>query len=132
MRNILRITMRSVLGAIVVASLFYIVGCMYIYTQPPTIWRPEEGIWFCEELQMQMDFNKGGNTYAIVEGQKITCTVSNDRGSTHVRIICQEPSHDTYTLDHVFFAGIYLDLTDSQFVLKEVKTKNIYVFHRMD
>ena len=122
---------RIILGVIVAGLLLYIVGCMYIYTQPPTIWCPEEGVWFCEELQMQMDFNKGGSTYAVVEGQKITCVVSNDRGSTHVSIVCNEPQHDTYNLDHVFFSGIYKDLTDSQFILKEVKNKTIYVFKRI-
>lgn len=93
---------------------------------------PKEGIWYCKELQIWMDFGVGTNTFAEINDTKVTCTILNDRGSSYISVLYQDHKHKIpgYRMGEAVFAGECRDLTaDSLYI--EDDEGNLYHFVRV-
>ena len=96
-----------------------------------TIWLPEEGIWYCEELDMQLAFSDSDDSYIVIDGEKVICAVRNNRGSKDFLVLILEsvaPNYDKF--GDVVFSGKYVSLTEEAFTVKDRESGMQYVFIR--
>ena len=113
--------MDKIISIILCASiLLCLAGC---YTE----WMPQDGSWYCEELQMQISFD-GGECFSVYEGEKIKCDCINDRGSTWFAIISQEHYIESLPIGTELFCAERVELTETEFVVREEKTGIVYIF----
>lgn len=106
---------------------------------------PNEGTWYCAELQSQFSVDRGNGfvpkddvnavdeseNYVIVDGDRIAALLSNDRGSIQVYIICQESDNPHYKLGDIIYSLEFVDLSNTEYILKDEAGK-IYTFLRVD
>ena len=105
---------------------------IFIFTHPtPSVVRPDEGIWYCEELKIQLSF-EDDSSYTVVNGRSISCTWGNDRGSDVIMVLCQEPNIEEYRLGDTVFWGHYVHLTDDEYIVSDGTTSVEYTFERID
>lgn len=109
---------------ICVILLLFLTGC---YTD----WMPQEGDWFCEELQIQISFDDG-ESYFVYDGEKIQCDCINDRGSKSFFVISQAFDIDDLPVGTELFSAEYVELTDSIFTVKEESTGIEYIFVKVN
>jgi len=98
----------------------------------PPRYEPEEGVWFCEELQIQISYEKNANTFLIENGEKINCACGSDRGVKELQVYCQEWDHPTYRLDEMIFCADIKKLTDKTLTVFDPLAKQEYIFIRID
>ena len=91
---------------------------------------PKEGIWFCEELQMQISFEPNQRSFKLVGEHKITCSWRHDKNSRYISIVCLEEKNAMYTFGDVVFCGEYVALDKQQYVLSD-DTGKTYTFLRI-
>lgn len=91
-------------------------------------WVPQDGIWRCEDLQLELSFEKGVDTYIEIEGQRIRCVCLNDKGSQYISVLIQETGVHSYVIGSTVFYGKYICLTDTCYTVMECETERIYEF----
>ena len=91
---------------------------------------PEDGVWYCEELEMQMSYETDVRSYATVDQTRISCCTGNDRGSNWITLSCTESYNPCYDVGEVIFAGEYVSLDDHRLVLRAADGRE-YVFERL-
>lgn len=89
---------------------------------------PEDGIWYCEELQIQAAFGETGETFIVVEGEKIDCVWENDPGSEWLNIISQDRDTKVFKLGESVFSGTYVRLDETRLVLRDPDSGQEYTF----
>ena len=94
-------------------------------------YEPDEGIWFCEELQIQLDYN-GGNETFIEEGEMLHCGCGSDRGVNEIQVSCEQRNHPTYELGELVFRAEIKQLTDKKMTVFKLTTGEEYIFVRID
>ena len=97
-----------------------------------TIWVPEDGIWYCEELDMQLSFSISDDSYIVIDGEKVICSVRNNRGSKVFSLLIQESGVPNYKLGDAVFRGEHVSLTEEAFTVKDLDSGKQYVFIRCD
>lgn len=112
-----------ILAIVLAASLVVFSGCVEYKN-----WMPQDGPWFCEELQLQISFSYG-DSYAVIGETQVRCDCINDPGSKSFFVITQEES-DGLEIGTCLLEAEYVELTDSVFVVKECRTGTIYTFLR--
>ena len=93
---------------------------------------PAEGIWFCEELQIQLDYNDGSETFIIEEGEILHCSCGSDRGVKEIQVSCEQRSHPIYELGELIFRAEIKQLTDKKMTVFKPTTGEEYIFVRID
>lgn len=111
-------------------ALLLIFGFLLILFSNPTQWFPQEGVWYCEDLAIQIAFDDSSQTFAMVNGEKISCACEIDRGSKDIRISCQQPDHPLFSLGKFIFSGEQVKLHDDQLVVQD-DHGNQYTFTRI-
>ena len=92
-------------------------------------WYPTEGLWYCDELQMQLDC-KHEETFVMIEGTKVVCAWGVDRGSKVLRVGCQDSTTKYYNVGEWILTAEQVDLTETQLVVKS--TDGVYyIFERI-
>ncbi len=91
---------------------------------------PQEGIWYCEDLGIQITFDDSGQAFAMVNGEKISCACGIVRGSKDIHIISQQPDHPLFPLGEFIFSGEQVKLHDDQLVVQD-DHGNQYTFTRI-
>ena len=95
-------------------------------------YEPEEGIWFCEELQIQLSYERHTQTFAIRDGEKIICACGSDRGVPYLSVSCQETNNPNYSLaEEIFYAKI-VSLDQEKMVVREENSETKYTFYRVE
>lgn len=95
-------------------------------------WRPFEGTWYCDELKMQLSFGETGECFTIVDGQKIRCTWENDRNSQWISVAVLENSVSDIPLYSCILEAEFVELTETEYIVCEQYTKNVYTFKRIE
>ena len=107
------------------------VGCDLTALVPkPVEYMPPDGVWYCEELEMQLSFEPDAKGYAMVNGVKVACSVGNDPGTKYFWVTCTESVLDM-SPGHVLWEAEYVDRSESAFVVKEQNTGRIYTFVKL-
>ena len=117
-------------GILVAFFLLLLLYVVLIFTLEPKnkVWRPEQGVWYCEELHMQLSFEKGYKSYVILDGEAILCACENDRGSKNLLVLCQEPNVKGYEIGDPIFSGRYVDLNNNKYTVKDNDSHELYTF----
>ena len=104
---------------------------------------PDDGVWYCEEMQAQFymgweedfadDEFSGGDeneTYIIINGDRIAAVCGYYKWSEVVIICCVELNHPVYDYGEIIYSMEFVQLTDTEYVIKD-KEGNHYTFIRI-
>ena len=95
-------------------------------------YEPEDGVWLCEELQMQLDYSGHSETYFVKNGKKILCGCGSDRSVKAIEISCQEFNNPDYYAGELIFRAEIRKLTDETMLVYEPKTDREFIFIRVN
>ena len=98
---------------------FLLTGCK------TTLWRPESGVWYCEELQMQLSFDSEVPCFVTQNGTEVNCTWFNNSGSVYITVCYLTKDYDYITI----LDGKYVDLTDDSYIVEDMDTGIQYTFY---
>ena len=116
----------KIILVILVVALFS--HCAYeIYTQ--RIY-PEGGMWYCEELQIYINFDGDGMSKAIVDGEEIDCRALYEDSSSLIRV--NRVYDDVVYIGQCEFAGYFVSLKDNELVLRGRDTNAEYTFVKIE
>lgn len=104
-----------------VLLLIIIPGC---YTE----WMPIDGIWYCEELQIQIAFSSYGECFAMIDNQKVICDCINDRGSTWFSVVVQQGNVNGHPIGSSIFTAERVELTNDLFIVSQYLTGEEFTF----
>ena len=92
---------------------------------------PSEGIWYCDELQMQLS-DKYDESFMMVEGTKVTLGWGASDPGTNILMVCSLHYPETYyDYGEYILTATKVALTESQFLVKT--SDNVYyIFERID
>lgn len=95
-------------------------------------YEPEEGVWVCDELQIQLDYDSGKESFIIGNGVKIHCGHGSDRGVKRVLLYSQDFTNSDYELGEIIFAADITKLTEAMMTVYDPQTEKEYIFVRID
>ena len=95
-------------------------------------YEPEDGIWLCEELQIQLDYSGTRDTFVINNGEKIHCSCGSDRGVKAIQVVCQQRDHPTYDLGEIIFYAEIKKIKDNTLIVRDPTTEQEYTFVRIN
>lgn len=117
-------------------AVIYIMGFLLVFLVQckPAQTFPNEGIWYCEDLQIQICFDKNPDKYEthIIKDKKISCTLSTDYGNRFFSIVYQDTISAEYNYDTCFYAGEFISFDDDTLITRATDTQKEYVFTRID
>lgn len=132
---------------IILALFLLYVFLVYAGIIPPNQYYPTEGIWYCEELQIQLCFSdKPHNTHEgapdhdcciTIEGKQIKCYPHYKQGNPNFVVVYQksgstDKNTEEYSIDHIFYKGHVKSLSKTRLVTKDRETGETYTFYRID
>ena len=92
---------------------------------------PQDGVWFCEELQMQLAFDGTMNSCVMNESKIIPCTWVIEPGSSYIDVCKQKgKSHYSYPGETIFSATI-IQSDNRLFIVSEDNTDTEYTFYKI-
>lgn len=116
--------------ACLLAAALLVLAVLYIATWPVD-YAPTSGQWYCEEIQVYLCFSsQQKNSYAIYQGEKVSCAFCHMVRSKDYRIALIDP--ETGVMDDHILKGEILRKTRDTFVLEDEITGNIYTFTKVD
>lgn len=93
---------------------------------------PEDGEWYCDELQLLLSFSNPNNCYVKVNDEMIRCAAGSDKGSSWLSVGCQDTDSNYYALGEEVFGGEFIYLDDEQLILFDPENNMQYIFIRTD
>lgn len=108
-------------------------ACCPLCDRPNHRWVPYEGVWYCDQLQVQLAFDGVSENYIIIDGEKVICNVENDPGSTWLWMKCIDENHPLFSQTKPLFQGemVLLDDAGGKYILRDENGVE-YVFVRME
>ena len=97
----------------------------------PINWMPEEGVWYCDELQLQLSFEEEVESCVIVDENQKKCMLVNEQYSKILSVYCFKDENEFFDEAEMVFSGERVSLTDEEFVLRTEDGEK-YVFVRID
>ena len=92
---------------------------------------PEDGQWYCKELQIQLSFDDLGACYYRVGEEVIACACGSDPGSRWLSVGCQETDSAYFELGEEVFGAEFVSLDGEKLVVFDPKTETEYIFYRV-
>lgn len=111
---------------LIVAISLLVAGCIRIAQTVPA-----EGVWHCAELEITVNC-KTKYCSIVIDGQKIKCAFSNDRGSRGVSVVNQDTSATEYYLGKALFEGECVYYDETTMVICERFTEKNYTFYKIE
>ena len=99
---------------------------------------PIDGMWYCEELKLQLSFENVYDSFLIVDGKKIPCSYSNEHGTGIIDVSFLDDSFHAFDYDQIFFTGRCDYWDEEKMIVTEWldtegnKKGNQYTFVRVD
>lgn len=79
---------------------------------------PEYGVWYCDELQIQISRESAISSYICIDGEKYLCGAGNLKGTSRLRVGSQDITAP-FTLGEPVFAANFIDIIDGQMVVED-------------
>ena len=114
----------ALLAVVLILATFF--SCVYAITSYRIY--PEGGTWYCEELQISINFDYDGTSKAIIDGEEIACRALYFDAS---ELITVNRVYDDIAYEAVF-AGLFVSLKDNELILCDRDTKVEYVFIKQE
>ena len=92
---------------------------------------PEEGEWYCSELDMNLSFSIHGKTLLSHNGEEVLCIRAVEHGSTWIDIICDETGNPNFAFGEAVFSGEILKLKNNLFIIQSSNGVE-YTFRRIN
>lgn len=92
---------------------------------------PEEGEWYCEDLNMKLSFSINRNTLLSHNGEEVLCIRAVEHGSTWIDIICDEIGNPNFAFGEAVFSGEILKLKNNLFIIQSSNGVE-YTFRRIN
>lgn len=105
--------------------LFALIGCTIAE------FYPEEGEWYCEELQLQLAFGGKGDCFYLIDNEKIICACGSDKGSKWLTVGCQDVDSEYFDLGEEIFGAEFVSLDQNQLIVFDPTTEAEYTFYRV-
>lgn len=115
-------------------SIFFLFAFLFAHVLTgcaSTQYIPEEGVWYCDELEIQLSFENSAVSYITENGQQIIGICENDRGSQWVSILCQRNYGSGFYVGMELFCAKIVSLDETVLVVHYAETDQEYVFHRI-
>lgn len=98
----------------------------------PDQYEPTEGVWYCEELNIQLSYESDEITYMVIDGELVVCACGSDKGVDRILLCCQQEGHRDFYLGELLFEAqiialresellVYVDTLDTQFSFERIK-----------
>ena len=91
---------------------------------------PTEGIWYCDELQLQLDFGDRTETLVETEGAKVKCQWVSDRGSPYIAVVCDVKNCEHCPYGECIFKAEYSSSSETELILESTQDGKFYTFYR--
>lgn len=116
------------------AIIIYIMALCFIFCMgcTPDQYEPESGVWYCEDLQIQLSYDVEKECFAIINGEKITAACGSDRGVSRLSVYNQQENHPEYYMGETIFEALIVSLNEQEFVVYDEQTQRKYVFYRIE
>ena len=115
------LTLASILVSLVIPLLF---------RPPKELPVPDSGCWFCEDLEIQLSFDETDSTYAVINGIEKNCVILRENNTNTIIVFCADWETCSLSHDCKIFSGSILELTNTEFLLMESKSKVVYSFEK--
>ena len=92
---------------------------------------PEEGEWYCSELDMNLSFSIHCKTLLSHNGEEVLCIRAVEHGSTWIDIICDETGNPNFAFGEAVFSGEILKLKNNLFIIQSSNGVE-YTFRRIN
>lgn len=122
----MKCTKRILVMIIILQIVTLCAGCV------PDQYEPEEGVWYCDELQIQLSYEAHTQSYIIQNDEKILCACGSDRGVKYIQVFCQERNHPDYELGELIFLAEIISLDEMQLIVYDEQTEKQYIFYKID
>lgn len=88
---------------------------------------PDEGVWYCDELKIKLDFNAGYATVAD-NNEEIICNIGNERGTNYVSVLNQDFGSSEYSVGESVFFGVCEEISNDTMIITDYYTQIPYTF----
>lgn len=99
---------------------------------PAPRYEPEDGIWYCAELQIQLSYEQDVEGFIVKNGEKILTTCGSDQGVKKVFVLCSQEKHPDYPWGELMFSAEIISLDEESLVVYDEQTDKSYIFMRID
>lgn len=125
---------KLLLFLIVIGMCLSLSGCELTDLLPkPVQYMPEEGVWYCEDLQIQLSFEANICNYVLVDNVKVEANWHNDPGAKTFSIMSAYGVESLGILPgYVFLTAECVSRNEDEFVVKERYTDKAYVFRQRE
>ena len=89
---------------------------------------PEDGTWYCAELNIYLNFGRKAISKAIIAGEEIDCIACFLQDSSDITVERIDDDNNT----DVIFTGKFVSLKNNKLVLRHRQTQVEYTFIRID
>ena len=97
----------------------------------PDQYEPTEGVWYCEELNIQLSYEPDEISYMVIDGETVLCACGSDKGIDRILLCCQQEGHGAFYMGELLFEAQIIGLSESQ-MLECVDTLDTqYCFERI-
>lgn len=117
---------RAIVIYAVTLCIAFCMGCT------PDQYEPENGVWYCEDLQIQLSYDIGKECYAIIDGEKIKTACGSDRGVNRLCVSNQQKGHPKYYMGETIFVAEIISLNETEFVVYDEQAQREFVFYRVE
>ena len=113
--------------------LFYLRHEIYniIEFEPSEECTPQDGVWYCDELKMQLSFSKQYHSTVIIDGEELQCAWRNDIGSCDIYVLCQETENQQHALGELLLWIEYVSMGEETYAVRDHNTGETYIFIRL-
>ena len=95
---------------------------------------PKEGTWYCSELNVHlvfdMEFHMVKNSYAVVDGMKITCECSGEFNTPYVFLRCRQ-SDGVYKQGDTLYWWRLAKISDDEMILEDYYSGEEFTFKKI-
>lgn len=122
-KRIYRSSLITVICGFLIAALIVIFLLYLLLPKPEKQLFPDEGIWFCEELNLLLDADEYIATFQTANGAE-QCQILLEHNSNYITLKTEGAYRDSFT-------GVCIKLTDDVLQIRESHTQTVYSFQRV-
>lgn len=91
---------------------------------------PKAGVWYCEELEISLNFDTTENSTAVIQGVPVRCTFGAEHGSNTIFIAYQSSDVPIpgYEKGKSFFGGTCIYAEKERICIRSIKNDTDYWF----
>ena len=103
--------------------------CIYKQSKKVETW---DGVWYCEELKMQISLVDYQNAFFMDDGEKIQCKCYLSNLGDALEVFCNEREHSRYRFGKTIFVAEIKQYEDMLMRVIEKESRREYTFVRTD